>query len=332
MQKYLVAPVGNVVWSVEISDELRSKVWQSPPSVVITDSTGAGSNAVAIVDYDFDSGKVTNVSVVCRGENYSGAAGAVTANLRYKAGDALLSTPLVCNVGPCVGGDVTFAGGKTIYAGGITNTYHGATIIDMDRDGTYDHPASEAESAYHSFIIKPMEPLFSNCTNVIVKSGCFYYDSDSGGVRLTTYFPNCARLELYGGHLSKWAYSGRDLVVGGECWLCNHHLGYLSSLTVPADGTLTVDAACLTNGVTPKLKYGTVNFASGAKITVRNWEVIPDDDAYHTLLDLSEVTTVNGTPEVEIPDGLSGKAQIRWNSGTRKLMMRRSRGFLMILL
>ena len=329
---HLKEPVGNVVWNVEISDELRGKVWQSPPSVVITDSTGAGSNAVAVVDYDFDSGKVTNITVACRGENYSDAAGAVTANLRYKAGDALLSTPLVCNVGPCAGGDVTLAGGKTIYAGGITNTYHGATIIDMDRDGVYDHPASAVESAYHSVVIKPREPLFSNCTNVVVKSGCFYYDSDSAGVQLTTYFPNCARLELYGGHLSKWAYSGRDLVVGGECWLCNHHLGYLSSLTVPADGTLTVDAACLTNGVTPKLKYGTVNFTSGAKIAVRNWEVVPDDDAYHTLLDLSEATAVNGTPEVEMPDGLSGKAQIRWNSSTRQLMMRRSRGFLMILL
>ena len=108
--------------------------------------------------------------------------------------------------------------------------------------------------------------------------------------------------------------------------------GYQASLTVPADGTLTVDAACLTNGVTPKLKYGTVEFTSGAKITVKNWEAIPNDGEYHTLLDLSEVKTVTGTPEVEIPDGLSGKAQIRWNSSTRQLMMRRSRGFLMILL
>ena len=329
---HLKEPVGNVVWNVEISDELRGKVWQSPPSVVITDSTGAGSNAVAIADYDFDSGKVTNITVTCRGENYGSASGAVTANLRYKNGEALLSTPLVCSVGPCTGGDVTLAGGKTIYAGGITNTYHGATIVDMDREGVYDHPASGQEPAYHSFVIKPREPLFSNCTNVVVKSGDFYYDSDSGGVQLTTYFPNCSRLELYGGHISKWAYSGRDLVVGGECWLCNHNFGYQASLTVPADGTLTVDAACLTNGVTPKLKYGTVEFTSGAKITVKNWEAIPNDGEYHTLLDLSEVKTVTGTPEVEIPDGLSGKAQIRWDSDASKLRMRRSRGFLMILL
>ena len=274
---------------------------------------------------------MTNITVACRGENYSDAAGAVTANLRYKAGDALLSTPLVCNVGPCVGGDVTLAGGKTIYAGGITNTYHGATIIDMDRDGVYDHPASAVESAYHSVVIKPREPLFSNCTNVVVKSGCFYYDSDSAGVQLTNYFPNCSRVELYGGHLSKWAYSGRDLVVGGECWLCNHHLGYLSSLTVPADGTLTVDAACLANGVTPKLKYGTVNFTSGAKITVKNWDEVPVDGAAHTLLDLSEVTALNGTPTLEIPDGLSGKASLKWDSDARLLRMRCYWGFRMIM-
>ena len=331
----LKEPVGNVVTGVRMSEELLGRIWQTPPSVEISDSTGSGSNAVAIVDYDFDSGKVTNITVVCRGENYSGIEGKVTANLRYKAGETLLETPLVCTVAPCLGGDVTFAGGKTIYASGITNTYHGATIVDMDRNGEYDHPETGIEPAYHSLFMhsaaadKP-HPCFLNSTSVVVRSGCLW--KQENGDAFATTFPACRRIGLYGGHFAGWSVSSDDFVVGGECWLVNHNFGWASTLTVPADGTLTVDAACLTNGVTPKLKYGTVNFTSGAKIAVRNWEAIPDDDAYHTLLDLSEVTTVNGTPEVEMPDGLSGKAQIRWNSSTRQLMMRRSRGFLMILL
>ena len=53
----VLEPVGNVVWSIPVSAELEQKVFQTPPAVVITDSTGAGSNAVAVADYDFDSAR-----------------------------------------------------------------------------------------------------------------------------------------------------------------------------------------------------------------------------------------------------------------------------------
>ena len=340
---HLKAPVGNVVRTVAVTDELTGKVFQTPPAVVIADATGAGSNAVAIVDYDFDSCKVTNVTVLCMGENYSGGEGDVTAQI-YLNGAAQLSTPLVCTVGPCDSGPVTFAATTvhTINSGSTTNTYRGLTIIDMDTSRSYDHTATDV--AVPSFCInvndRAYEPHYAS-TGLVVRSGCFGRDYiNSFRPDIKTYFRDLERLELYGGYFFGFSVTNvPNVVIGGETWLKRPEQTdglsnvYYPILTIPSDGTLTVDVSCLTNGVTPTLKYGnSVNFASGAKITVRNWEVIPDDDAYHTLLDLSEVTTVNGTPEVEIPDGLSGKAQIRWNSATRKLMMRRSRGLLMILL
>ena len=324
----IMEPVGNVVLSVEMSDELRNKVWQTPPSVEITDSTGAGSNAVAIVDYDFDSGKVTNITVACRGENYSGESGVVTANLRNKAGEALLSTPLVCTVGFCQGGDVTFAGGKTIYARGCTNTYHGATIIDMDRDGVYDHPVegSNLEPVYHSLYLKSSSdprPRFLNSTSVVVRSGCLWHNYD--GDSFSKSFPACQRLGFYGGHFSYWSVSMKDVVVGGETWLNNHKFERPSSVTIPADGTLTVDyGAVVTNGVivTPTLKYGTFKFTSGAKIAVKNLDLLSNDGA-QVLLDLSGVTTLNGTPQVVPVAGYS----IRWDATAKKLMGLRRKGF-----
>jgi hypothetical protein len=323
-------PEGNVVWSIALSEELRGKVWQTPPSVEIIDSTGAGSNAVAIVDYDFDSGKVTNITVACRGENYSDVPGAVTANLRYdKVGAALLSTPLVCTVGPCYGGDVTFAGGKTIYAKGCTNTYHGATIVDMDRDGVYDHPeaGSNLEPAYHSFYLQSRSdprPRFLNSTSIVVRSGCFWRQSD-GESLLNTPFPSCQRLEFYGGHFAGWGTTKKDIVVGGETWLVNHKFGYASEVAVSGDGTPTVDyGAVVTNGVivTPALKYGKFSFANGAKIAVKNLDSLSNDGA-QVLLDLSGVTTLNGTPQVVPVAGYN----IRWDATAKKLLGRRKKGF-----
>ena len=98
-------PEGNVVWSIPIppEHEINSMTFTAPPSVIIEDSTGSGSNATAVVDWDYDTEKITNITVLCRGEAYSDVPGAVTANLRYRAGSEnyLLETPLVCEVGPC---------------------------------------------------------------------------------------------------------------------------------------------------------------------------------------------------------------------------------------
>ena len=338
----LKAPVGNVVKSIAMSEELANMVFQTPPAVEIMDASGAGSNAVALVDYDFDSGKVTNITIACRGENYSGAAGDVTANLRYKDGEALLSTPLACSVGTCSGGDVTFAGmtDHTINSGNTTNTYCGLTIIDMDTTHAYDHTA--ASVSVGSFCINTGNladnPQYAS-TGLVVRSGCFGRDYiNSYRPNITNYFHSLERLELRGGYFFGFLVdSVKDVVVGGETWLERPYEGstdsltspYFPILTVPADGTLTVDAACLASGVTPTLKYGKeVNFAEGAKITVKNWAVDPSG-ARQTLLDLSEVTTVNGTPTVEYPEGAAAKITLKWDAAEKKLYGYWKRGFIM---
>ena len=338
----LKAPVGNAVQSIAMSDELANMVFQTPPAVEITDASGAGSNAVAFVDYDFDSGKVTNITIACRGENYSGAVGDVTANLRYGRNTAvLLTTPLACTVGTCGGGDVTFActTAHTINSGNTTNTYRGLTIIDMDTTRTYDHTAASINvgSYFINTSDRKYNPQFAS-TGLVVRSGCFGRDYiNSYRPNITNYFHSLERLELRGGYFFGFEVNSvKDIVVGGETWLERPYEGatdpsnspYFPILTIPADGTLTIDAACLASGATPALKFGKeVNFAEGAKITVENWEPGSGSRSGVTLLDLSGVTTLNGTPAVEVPEELAGKVLLKWDSSTKKLRGRRIEGF-----
>lgn len=318
---HLREPAGNVLWSIPIPEghELHGKVWQTPPAVVITDSTGNGSNAVAVVDYDFDSGKVTNITVVCRGEGYSDGDGSVTANLAYKGGSPLLSEPLVCQVGPCNGGDVVLAGGKTIRVYGSTNTYHGATIVDMDRTREYDHLNVATDEYHHSVFIEISKSPRFDSTNVVVRSGCLWRSWANGTVALTNFFPECKRVEFYGGHFSGWTDSFKDVVVGGETWFVNYKLNaYKSKLTVPADGTLTIDNLCMTNGVTPKLKYGELVFADGARVVLKDWSIL-EKGRKVVALDLSGMDNVSGTPSpVDSPEG-----RLTWNAEEKKFYARR---------
>ena len=321
---FLREPVGNVVWSIAIPEghELETRAWQTPPSVEIYDDTGAGAHAAAVVDYDFDTGRVTNITVICRGEGYT--EGHTFANLRYKAGDGnrLLSEALVCEVGPCTGGDMTFAGGKTIYVSGSTNEYHGATIVDMDREGEYDHPAASGQIAdYHSLFLLSRDeprPRFLNTTNIIVKSGDLICQYD--GESFDASFPSCRRIEFYGGHFANWSVAKDDVVIGGETWLTDHGLAYISTVTIPATGTLTVDYGSVkTNDVivTPTLKYGYVTFESGAKVSVKNLDTLPRGRKT-IVLDLSN-TTVTGTPALEDwEDGV-----LSWNAEETILYARR---------
>ena len=122
-------------------------------------------------------------------------------------------------------------------------------------------------------------------------------------------------------------------------------------------GMLTVDVACLTNGVTPKVKYGNVRFYCGDEnttlpalagrtnsvVTVKNWECIPKSRNWTTILDLTE-TTVNvpsssdvptplghrvSVPDIVYPEGSEADLMIRWemnpNEPTKpyKLLARR---------
>ena len=175
---HLKEPVGNVVWSIPIPDGhvLKTKVWQAPPYVEIIDASEAGSNALAVADYDFDTGKITNITVTCRGENYSGNPGDVTATLRFKRGEELLDKKdrLVCNVGPCQSGGFTLASSNGYYyAYGSTNTYRGMTTLDIDMAGYFDHPESAQNEVMHSLYMWKMDavnaPVFAS-TGLVVRS------------------------------------------------------------------------------------------------------------------------------------------------------------------
>ena len=326
-------PEGNIVKSVEITSELASRVWQAPPSVEISDSTGAGSNALAIVDYDFDSGKVTNITVVSGGENYTD--GKTTANLRYKAGEALLETSLPCTVGPCQGGDFEFCatnqGAFRVYS--TTNTYHGATIVNTDMSGEADHKTTGSAYKRTIYIYGTTSPRFLNSTSIVVKSGCLWPQSASGSPK--TIFPSCTRLELYGGHLAQQTFEFNDVVIGGETWLQTHAANYDSVLKIPADGTLSVAyGAVATNDVivTPKLKFGTVTFVSGAKITLKGWEKLPRGKRL-PILDLSEVSTFTTRDNATLLQPENGEGVIAWGEGDDAKILyarRRADGFFLL--
>ena len=230
-------PEGNVVKSIAMSDELRNMVFQSPPSVEIYDPVGNGTNAAAIVDYDFDTGRITNISIVCKGENYSTEA---KANLRYKAGaeNRLLATPLHVEVGPEWGGDFVFAStnfGAQAWLGAVTNYTHGALVVDMDRLGLVDgneddgfQASLSSEGCENTVLLRyrgtsvPI-PRFENCSKLVVRSGCVSVWS-GWGFNHNHMFPNCFNLELYGGHLSGGTLAATNVVVGGTTWLTGHKL------------------------------------------------------------------------------------------------------------
>lgn len=179
-------PEDNVVWSIPIPDghELKTKVWDTPPSVLIVDSTDAGSNAVAVADWDFDSGYVTNVTVLCRGENYSAcgaddASPTVTARFRLSATDDLKLCPSVPVVtGPGVSGDFTFSAigsGSGIVMRNATNTYCGATIVDMDIDRRWEHTegvtTKSVEYLNSLMVYTTGNTRFLNTTSIVIRSG-----------------------------------------------------------------------------------------------------------------------------------------------------------------
>lgn len=329
----VLEPVGNVVWSIPVSSELAQKVFQMPPAVVIADSAGAGSNAVAVADYDFDSGKVTNITVICRGENYSGVAGDVTANVFFKRGEPLLETPLVCSVAPCQGGDFRFAGRREIRVyDNTTNTYHGATIVDMDVRHEADHPEGSVSWYLHALRIgrnKDDKVCVLNSTSIVVRSGCLWL---GGGGNISSAFPAATRLELYGGHFANGTNSLADVVIGGETWLVSHEKANSATLTLPAGGTLWVDVAGATTN-TPKLCYGTMTFGANVKLTIKNPELLKTRafKGEWTLLDLSGVSSVTGIEnlvlDADLVQTLRRHGRLKWDAAARKLTWRSSDGF-----
>lgn len=340
-------PEGNVITRIELSNEVKEMEFDVPPAVVIKDSTDNGSNAVAVVDYDFATKAVTNITIVCRGENYSGNPGDVTAELRYKAtGDALAT--LVCETGPCQGGDVTIGGLKkevvqngrgvrysySINISGVTNTYYGATIIDADPDDIC--VGAKTDGAW-------IEPSWSSCflnsTQLVMRSGFLYVQGWSdGGKRptLVDVFPACRHLEFYKGYIGAYGghtkYSTYDTItIGGEAKLRNRTGDFdtvdtqSSDVRIAVSNALYVDVACMTNAVqvTPAVIRGRIKFNTGSKVAVKNWKLVPRG-RWQTVLDLSNTVVnknVTGSgnasdvcvPEFEYIDGAEGELDLKWD-------------------
>ena len=325
----LLAPVGGVIASIEVPDRVKAIAWpRGIPQVYVTDSTG--SNAMAVVDYDYDNDRVTNITVLCGGENYSEGA---TANFRYKAGDALLDEPIPCTIRyGCKGGSFTFASRKrannSFRAYSCTNTYSGATIVDMDQDRLYEHGAQDfpGNPWFRELLIYPNTtppPRFLESTNVTIKSGCFYLNGAS--TRFKDVFPKCSSFDFYGGHLGRVSATVGRVTIGGECWFRSlDSTGYTSDVTV--DGTVEVDfGAVATNGVTvvPAIKFGDFAFASGAKILVKDWTRLPRGKRT-LVLDLSgtRFTTQDNATFAQSDEGI-----LSWGTGSeeeeKKLYARR---------
>ena len=302
--------------------ELRTRQWDAIPAVVITDENGTGSNAVAVADFDLDTRTITNITVFCGGEGYSACSAddanpAVTANLRFsRDGEDLLSESLACNtVGGILGGDFTFSSSVNQYivVQRSTNFCHGAVIVDMDQSGVADGRASTRYAnslrIYHS---TDLYACFPNATNIILKSGGLCMDSANV---MDKVFPNVGRLELYGGHISRVVKAYDDVTIGGNVYFIEEDLSSCpSTITISDSGTLSVDVLCMTNGVTPSISYGTVNFKTGAEVKVANWRSLPMGGAPTTILDLSG-TTVNSASGVgvpETPDYYDGYLSLVW--------------------
>lgn len=343
----LLEPEGNVVLNIALTDEVRAMEFDMPPAVVIKDSTNGGSNAVAIADYDFDTKAVTNITIVCRGENYSGIHGDVTAELRYKAtGDALAT--LVCETGPCQGGNVTFGGLKekvvhnnrsvrycyTLRSAHVTNTYHGATIIDADPDDE----CAGGNVAAGGWIQPDWSVRFPNSPRLVVKSGFLYVEGWYNGGMYPTIdevFTGCRDLEMYNGFIGSYGayrkYVEFDTVtIGGAAKLRRRPDDFTTTNTLDQDAriavtnTLYVDVACMTNAVqiTPAVIRGRIKFNTGSKVAVKNWKQVPRGH-WQTILDLSDTIVnknANGTgdasdvcvPEFEYIDGAEGDLYLKW--------------------
>ncbi len=324
-------PKDYVVKSIPIPSghELRTREWDAIPAVVITDANGAGSNAVAVADYDWDAKTITNITVLCGGEGYSACsaddtAPAVTANLRFsnEAGD-ILSVPLACETGSELGGDFTISGDGSKYAvfGRATNYCHGAVIVDVDQSGVADGEATDRSNntlrlRHNVSDAAQGMGCFPNSTNIILKSGGLFFEHKN----MSAMFPACRRIELYGGHADGATISYDDVVIGGRFHLIGQDLASgASTLSMPAEGTLCVDVSCVANDVTPSISYGTVSFATGAQIAVKNLKSLARGQTA-VVLDCSE-TTVDGTPVVVQPDSEEGR--IWWDATELKLYAHR---------
>ena len=301
-----LTPKGNVLKSIEISTALTNTVFATPPSVVITDATG--SNAAAVVDYDFDTKKVKGITIVSRGENYT----APTANLRYVDGSTLLATPLACTVGPEEDGDFTFSStnlGARVNYKASTNYLHGSLVIDMDQLGLIDgsNRTADADVALNSVVLyfknnDIPHPYFPNLTNIIIKSGALLNSSSYGYKHNTkfSFLSSCYSIEMYGGHLGGGSVVLTNFVIGGTAWLTGHQMNR-------AVNSVTGDSSPYWADVQITSKYIADGTESGGDRHA-NWRTTSVPNEPGTM-----VVDVDATPDSEPSKLLGGTGTYTYN-------------------
>ena len=234
-------PEGGVIQSITLTPAAMSNIvdgvaqfWDYPPAVEIYDENGVGTNAAAVVDYDYDTRTITNITVVCGGEKFTASRAKAQFQKYDRAAAAvtnLLETPLVCEVVTGVrGGDFTFSAtnlGAKVWILSHTNYMHGTLIIDMDRLGLADGGKNTSDDN-NSVVIKykgtnQPRPCFPNCTSIRVNSGALLIWSGYG-YNHDYAFQNCYNLELYGGHFGSGTAAFTNVVVGGTVYLKGHNL------------------------------------------------------------------------------------------------------------
>ena len=244
------SPSGNVVKSITLTPAAMSNIvdgvarfWDFPPQVEISDATGNGNGAAAVVDYDFDNRIVTNITVLSCGEKYSGSPTAQFRMYDRELGGVkdLLETPLVCEVATGVNaGEITFSstnlgarveiGAPTAGENMTSTNYCSSLVIDMDRLGLADggKTISLCDNAVVLYFknAKLPVPAFPNLTNITVRSGAIQISSSYGYKHDASYgfLPKCYSLQLYGGHIGGGSCIMSNVVVGGTVWLTGHNI------------------------------------------------------------------------------------------------------------
>ena len=268
-------------------------VYPAPPTVVIS---GPGRHATAYADYDYATGRIRGIVVTCGGEGY--VAGETTAQLEYCHAnlkgyprEVLLEEPIVCTVGNVTSGGMTFrasgvASGSNYIGICCTNTYAGATTVDMQTD-----PDAEKPGILYCYA----DDQFPNSHKLVVRSGQLAFNSYAQG--------SFTELEMSGGKMLGYP-SGQQMTLEQATFAGTPNLGNVP-MTV---GKIVVDAAN-----PPTLTLAKITAADGAKITIKNAAVLADIKRGVTLFtcDITDGAKIT----VENPDDLPANVKLVWSNG-----------------
>lgn len=293
----LDAPEEGRVTAIPWTDTETS--YPAPPTVVIT---GDGRHATAYADYDYTTGKIRGFVVTCGGEGYSHAEVQLEYQRQYYANQTtpqypdahedLLAEPIACVIGAQpVSGGMTFrasgvASGSNYIGLHCTNTYAGATTVDMQYD---------AETGTPGLLYAYVDDIFPNSHKLVVKSGIM----DFRYMEQTSF----TELEVTGGKMMNYK-SGKTLALETATFAGSSDL---ATVKLSVSDRLVVDAA---NPAT--VAGGTITMGEGSKLTVANAASLANIERGVTLFTYDLQGAV---PEVVQPDDLPANVKLTWRNG-----------------